>query len=65
MMASMRCKKMAVCPVCDGKGDGKIECTKCGGEGKIYQSLLLEKELLCTRCGASGEIICPDYEEEN
>lgn len=65
MVVTKRCKKLADCPICDGKGDGNIECTKCGGEGKIYQSVLLEKELLCTKCGASGEIRCPEFEEEN
>jgi len=55
------CKKVPVCPMCDGHGI--IKCNKCDGSGQIYQSALLDKVALdCSRCNASGNVLCPDYE---
>jgi len=53
--------------MCDGEGevDGIIECTKCGGVGQIYQSLLLDDESDCAKCNATGKIVCPDFEEDS
>ena len=64
MTVLKKCRKVPICPMCDG--DGIIECTKCDGTGQIYQSILLDKAASdCSGCNASGNILCPDYEEND